>query len=124
MKEYYKKEIKRNQDIIKKINESWDYSRDYREYESALENYYDVINVCEAELCLLETPMLSKPKTKGNIMSLDGFVECVNDGGFIDYDGSGNYYKDGEVTDLSIYPSYVKMGKYRKDFDYIMWYNR
>lgn len=124
MVEYYEKIIKENSDIIKKISDGWDYSRDYMEYERALKKYYDIINIAQAELSLIKEPILSKPLTKGSIMTLKDFVECVESGGFIDYDGSGNYYKDGKVTDISIYPSYVKMGKYRKDFDKIMWYNR
>jgi hypothetical protein len=43
--------------------------------------------------------------------------------GFIDDDGSGNYMKDGLVSDISIYPSDIESGLI-KDFDSIIWFNR
>jgi hypothetical protein len=60
----------------------------------------------------------------GDVMSLEEFVECCNCGGFIDYDGSGNYVKDGKISDISIYPSDVTKYKIREDFDTIIWFNK
>jgi hypothetical protein len=61
----------------------------------------------------------------GNVMSLEEFISHVNSGGFIDYDGYGNYVKDGRRTDIEIYPSDVKHGSIRsEEFDTIIWYNR
>jgi hypothetical protein len=54
--------------------------------------------------------------TTGNVllmeqkMSLESFIDC--DGGGID--GSGNYMKDGLVSDISIYPSDIESGLIRK----------
>jgi hypothetical protein len=61
---------------------------------------------------------------KGKMMSLDEFVKNVNSGGFIDYDGYGNYSDGVQKSDVSIYPSDVKVGNYRKDFTHVIWYNR
>jgi hypothetical protein len=55
--------------------------------------------------------------TTGNVllmeqkMSLESFIDC-DGGGFID--GSGNYMKDGLVSDISIYPSDIESGFNKK----------
>jgi hypothetical protein len=57
-------------------------------------------------------------------MTLKEFVSTCKCGGFIDYDGSGNYIKDGKMSDIDIFPSDVKTNLYRHDFDQIIWFNR
>lgn len=59
-----------------------------------------------------------------DVMTLKHFVECVEDGGFIDYDGFGRYVLDGKETDIEIYPSDVKHNSVRWEFDSVAWYNR
>lgn len=73
---------------------------------------------------MIKTPKFSELPKFGDVMPLSEFIECVNSGGFIDYDGSGNYVKDGMESDIDIYPSDVAHGCVRKDFDTIIWYNR
>jgi hypothetical protein len=60
----------------------------------------------------------------GDVMSLKDFIGCVNEGGFIDYDGYGHYAKDNMMSDIIIRPSDVKHKSIRKDFDTIVWFNR
>ena len=60
----------------------------------------------------------------GDVMTLKDFIDNVKSGGFIDYDGSGNYVKDDKMSDIQIFPSDVKKGNIRKDFDKIVWFNR
>lgn len=60
----------------------------------------------------------------GHLMGLKEFVDCVRGGGFIDYDGSGEYVKEGMMSGITILPSDVKHGSIRKDFDQIVWFNR
>ena len=67
---------------------------------------------------------LSSIPTYGTIMSLTDFIDCVNSGGFIDYDGYGNYIINDQCTDLEIYPSDVKNKLIRSEFDKIIWFNR
>jgi len=57
-------------------------------------------------------------------MPLDKFIDFVKEGGFIDYDGFGNYVKNNEISDIEIYPSDLKYHSIRKDFDTIIWFNR
>lgn len=59
-----------------------------------------------------------------DVMPLQDFIDCVNDGGFIDYDGSGNYVLNGKETNITIHPSDVKFGTIRWEFDSVAWYNK
>ena len=78
----------------------------------------------ETKLRMEKEPVFSELPDYGDVMSLKDFIENVKCGGFIDYDGYGNYVKDGKETDIEIYPSDVKKGNIRKDFDTIIWFNR
>jgi len=57
-------------------------------------------------------------------MTLETFIANVNCGGFIDYDGIGNYATNTQMSNIEIYPSDIKSGTYRKDFTHIVWFNR
>lgn len=66
-----------------------------------------------------------KPLDKiGSLMTLQKFIGCCKDGGFIDYDGFGYYATATEQSDIVVYPSDITSGNYRKDFTYVKWYNR
>jgi len=57
-------------------------------------------------------------------MTLKRFVQCCKNGLFTDYDGSGRYATDTEVSDITISPSDVTDDYYRKDFTHVCWYNK
>lgn len=66
-----------------------------------------------------------KPHNKnGCLFSMTDFIENVEGGGFIDEDGYGYYSTLDEQSDIIIKPSDVIEGMYRKDFDFVKWYNR
>lgn len=69
-------------------------------------------------------PALSPLSTYGSVMSLKSFIANCRGGGFIDDDGFGHYVTDGQETDIEIYPSDVKDGDIRKEYDTIIWFNR
>ena len=46
------------------------------------------------------------------------------DGWLIDYDGCGNYATEDKISDIIIYPSDIIDKTYRKDFDYVIWFNK
>jgi predicted ribosome quality control (RQC) complex YloA/Tae2 family protein len=77
-----------------------------------------------AEISLLKQPKYQEIPNYGDHMTMENFIKNVNSGGFIDYDGSGNYATATQMTDITIQPSYVKSGKMRKDFTHIVWFNR
>lgn len=43
---------------------------------------------------------------------------------FVDSDGCGYYATKDQVSDIEINPSDICAGVYRKDFDYVCWYNK
>ena len=43
---------------------------------------------------------------------------------FSDYDASGVYATKDKVSDIGISPSDIVSGVYRKDFEYVCWYNK
>ena len=59
-----------------------------------------------------------------DVMPIKQFIECVDNGLFIDYDGSGNYVLNGKETNVPIYPSDVEHGAIRWEFDSVAWYNK
>ena len=95
---------------------------DFQEYmREASENYASISRLYR----LVKTPTYKEELPNyGDVMTLKEFVANCKCGGFIDYDGSGNYMKDGKISNITILPSDVKYGMVRKDFDQIIWFNR
>lgn len=60
----------------------------------------------------------------GDKISLEDFILCCKSGAFINYDGFGCYATETQESDIEIYPSDVVANEYRKDFPFIIWYNR
>jgi hypothetical protein len=58
----------------------------------------------------------------GDVMTVPEFLDNVEAGGFIDYDGSGYPMKDGKVALHPIYPSIVHL--IPRDATHIIWFNR
>jgi len=100
--------------------DSWEEFCEYMKPE------WDVLAELDRELRMLMTPEFRDRKIEADddVMSLKDFIGCVKCGGFIDYDGSGNYVRDGKISNISIYPSDVKHKAIRKDFDTIIWFNK
>jgi hypothetical protein len=67
---------------------------------------------------------LSPLSEYGNVMKLKDFANACKDQMFMDYDGYGYYVKDDQETNLMIIPSDVTSGKYRKEFENIIWFNK
>jgi hypothetical protein len=97
---------------------------DYKEFQERLKPASDKISEISRKIRLIREPQYSVLPSYGNVMALKNFVKNVKSGGFIDYDGSGNYVKGDKMSDITIYPSDVKNKSIRKDFDTIIWFNR
>lgn len=57
-------------------------------------------------------------------MSMGDFVDGCEAGGFSDSDGCAYYATETQVSNIGISPSDIRANKYRKDFDYVCWYNK
>ena len=111
---------------LHKKNESFDFvkSTSFGEWERNQEPEVSEIAILSREKRMIMPYVLSEIPEYGHVMGLMHFIENVKDGGFIDYDGSGNYVKDGKTTDITINPSDVQYDSIRYEFDTIVWYNR
>jgi len=99
--------------------DSWDEFCEYMKPE------WDKMAELDRERRMIMTPVFERDVPDyGDEMSLEEFIECVKEGGFIDYDGSGEYAKDGKMSGITIHPSDVKHKAIRKDFDTIIWFNK
>jgi len=60
----------------------------------------------------------------GDLMTLDEFINDVESGMFIDYDGFGCYATMDEETKIMVRPSDLKRGLIKKEYPLIVWFNR
>lgn len=97
-------------------------------YDDMLEETKDIRgriqNISQLMRLKQEPSITYKRKKGGNKYSIEDFIDMVNDGVLIDYDGYGVYASDKGVSDIEIYPSDIKNNMYRKDFTHVIWYNR
>ena len=132
------KRIEELEDLLDKKEEEWWKDAEIRNREFNKDpqqdwnNYLEFLKPESTELTkltkqrkLLVEPEYDDVPDYGDVMSLTDFLECVECGGFIDYDGFGHYVKDGkEVCNIDVRPSDVEAGTIRKDFDTIVWFNK
>ncbi len=59
-------------------------------------------------------------------MRREDWIECVEGGGFIDYDGSGTYSDGERMSNKTVHPSDVNADQLIKneEFTHIVWFNR
>ena len=57
-------------------------------------------------------------------MPMADFVACCKEGALCNSDGFGSYATANQVSTIAVSPSDVVANKYRKDFDYVCWYNK
>lgn len=122
--EELEKELKIAQDEASEKFNKMPLDLGYNEYQKYVGDIYNKVNSVDRELRMIKTPTFSKLPTYGDVMDLEDFIDNCKSGGFIDYDGSGNYVRDGRKSDITIYPSDVEYNMIRKDFDQIIWFNR
>ena len=102
----------------------WNANKPYPEYEEYLRPERKQLGVLDRERRFIMPYELSEIPEYGDVMTLKSFLSCVKSGGFIDYDGFGHYIKDGQETNIHIYPSDYHHKSIRYEFDKIVWYNR
>ena len=71
----------------------------------------------------MENAIWSDISDYGDLMTLDDFQEMVDCGGFIDYDGYGNYVLNGKESNFITWPSKFKINRDNR-FTHIIWFNR
>ena len=117
-------ETKRDEHM-KKYRDDTDFEKCFRLFDEIGKEELQEMFLLQNEESLLIPINLKKWDGNGDKMTIKEWVSCVNDGGFIDYDGFGYYSVDGKVSNKVIYPSDVKLFRMRdKECTHIIWYNR
>jgi len=62
----------------------------------------------------------------GDLMTMEEFKECCDCGGFIDYDGFGNYASIKKMSNVGIVPSDFRRKTIHNNtkFTHIVWFNK
>ena len=97
---------------------SWEELRNYMKKSN------HKVSLLSRKYRLIKTPKFSELSTYGDVMPMKEFKSACRCGGFINYDGFGLYVRDGQESDIEIYPSDVINRCVRKDFDTVIWFNR
>jgi len=120
---------KKLDELDEKVHEIWEQSFEREDGWEWYKNHpvlkeYTKLN---REYKLVKTPVMS-PQSKLDkecLMKFKDFEQGCKIGPlFTDYDGDGCYATKDEVSNIGISPSDIVKGVYRKDFDYICWYNK
>jgi len=117
-------EIESLEKIKEEKDKVWDYSKPIQEYWEYIKPESELAAKLNREKRMIMPYVLSDLPDYGQVMTLRQFIGSVESGGFIDYDGSGNYIINGKMTNIDIYPSDVKHKSIRKEFKKIIWFNR
>jgi hypothetical protein len=57
-------------------------------------------------------------------MTKESFVRSVKDNFFTDYDGSGYYATDNQMSDLRLDLSAIARGEFDERFSHVVWFNK
>jgi hypothetical protein len=120
IKKEYDIESERLEEALRKASDTMRFE-DYMAYSESQSGYLDSLS---RKMRLLQKPKFSEIPDYGDLMKISEFIECCESGGFIDYDGYGKYSRMGRISDITIYPSDIEAGEFRKDFDHVVWFNR
>ena len=120
-------------DILEKKDKLWDFSKSYDKYQSYRHLEETELSKLDTRRRMIIDPVYEDIPDYGDVMNINDFIDTVNSGGFIDYDGYGHYVADGFIIDgvetskmsnIEIYPSDIKKGNIRPGFNKIIWFNR
>ena len=117
IKELYK-------EIEKIDNEPVEDKETFAQFKAKCDSIYNKIRPLSQEKRLIMDYKLRPLSDYGDVIPLKDFVSACKSGMFIDYDGHGYYVEEDQETDIIIHPSDVMSGRYRKDFNKIIWFNK
>lgn len=101
---------------------------DFMQYMEWSKKHWEGANKLRLEINLNipkeDIEMKSLDKCDGDVFNMEDFKENVEYGAFIDSDGDGYYGTETHESNISVSPSDIRNGTYRKDFTHIIWYNK
>lgn len=118
-------EIERLEELIEIKADYFDWNKpDLSKWYSMIEAEQSRISELYRKIRILEEPRMSNLPDYGHLMTIERFIDCVKCGGFINYDGYGEYATETQTSNIIILPSDVIADEYRKDFSHVVWFNR
>lgn len=74
----------------------------------------------------MRKPRLELVANPDDLMTWEEFMDCVESGFFIDYDGHGELATSDSVSDVRVYPSEAGRPDYKRPdwATHVVWYNR
>jgi hypothetical protein len=60
----------------------------------------------------------------GDHMTLEVFINACKSGGFIDYDGYGQYATETKMSNEIVCPSDIESGNINEKYTHVVWFNR
>lgn len=109
---------------VKLNSYTFDENGSFKGFQDHCEPESSVVEKLSREYRFIKPFELEAHRGIGDLMTIEEFADCCHSGGFIDYDGSGNYATEDKESNISIYPSDIIADKYRKDFTHVVWYNK
>lgn len=127
-KEEYEAKIESLEPIVEKIWQEGFNKACKGEIQTPAEYYDKFQEIKEYNRLVREYKLIAdyelEPIGCGDLFTLEDFIDNCKEGGFMDSDGFGNYSTKDKVSTIEICPSDVIAGIYRKDFPYVVWYNK
>lgn len=115
-------------DARKKVMENFDFvkSDSFQDWEDAIEPHNEKISRLSFLIDSQTDVEWRELPNYGTLMTIEDWLENVTSGGFIDYDGSGNYSDGKRMSNKSVSPSDVDSDQImkNKEFTHIIWFNR
>lgn len=109
--------------LHKKQQDAFD-APDVNEYMRLCAEAYVEFRPYQTAYNLIREPKMSEIPDYGDLMILPEFKECVECGGFTDYDGSGNYATETQMSDIGVDFNDLLTGMYPKWVTHIVWFNK
>lgn len=106
------------------FDENFGKTSDFEEFGSMIEPFENKIREIELEIRLIEIPKYNQISQFGNHIHIDEFIKLSKEKSITDYDGYGKYATSSNMSNILIYPSDVFKNKIRKDFSYVVWFNK
>jgi len=99
-------------------------AKGFHEWEANMEPEQGQIEALVRKSRLIAVSELEDIPSYGDHMRFEDFKECCDSGGFIDYDGSGNYATKDKMSSIGIWASDITEGVHRTDFTHVVWFNK
>lgn len=124
-------ELKKKADLVfKELDEvikTFDFlNKSFKDYENLVKPFDNKLNRLSYLAQIQSDVEWKEIPDYGRLLTIEEWIECVDGGGFIDYDGSGNYSDGKRMSNMSVSPSDVDNDQIMKneEFTHIVWFNK